>query len=145
LHLKLLYLRSSTTLKPQMTQQITKGIKVSVKTQYDGTTLQNSQLVYLFSYFITIENNSKDTVQLLERVWEIFDALNNKEVVEGKGVIGQTPTIAPQNSYTYKSHCLLHASSGAMKGIFRMTNLSNSKKFNVTIPAFQLTTTAISN
>lgn len=128
-----------------MTQQITKGIKVSVKTRYDGTTLQNSQLAYLFSYFITIENNSKDTVQLLERVWEIFDALNYKEVVKGKGVIGQTPTIAPQNSYTYKSHCLLLASSGAMKGVFRMTNLSNSKKFNVTIPTFQLTTSAISN
>ena len=70
----------------------------------------NKHLFYAFSYFITIENKSEKTVQLLERFWTIFDSLNNTEIVEGEGVVGQTPVLEPQDTYKYKSGCLRNIS-----------------------------------
>ena len=66
-------------------QQITKGIKISVKTKEEGFIQENELDYYTFSYEITIENNSLDTVQLIERHWEIFDALNYKEFCRWQG------------------------------------------------------------
>tara|TARA_R110001632_G_scaffold18408_4_gene57044 strand:- start:11357 stop:11743 length:387 start_codon:yes stop_codon:yes gene_type:complete len=123
-----------------MVQQITKGIKISVKTTYDGTIHRNQNMYYTFSYYVTIENNSLNTVQLTNRHWEIFDSLSTKEIVDGEGVIGQTPTLDPHDSYTYKSGTFLQSGTGSMSGFFTMKDLDTQKKFNVTIPTFQLST-----
>ena len=69
-----------------MVQQITKGVKVSVKTKYDGTLYRNYRLYHNFNYYITIENKSLDTIQLTDRHWNIYDSLNDTEIVEGEGV-----------------------------------------------------------
>ena len=128
-----------------MVQQITKGIKVTVKTVYNGVFHREDQLFYAFSYAVTVENNSKEPVQLLARHWEIFDSLNQIEIVDGEGVVGETPTIAPQKSYTYSSNCFLNSTAGSMKGFYKMITVNSQKKFNVHIPTFQLTTSALSN
>ena len=128
-----------------MIQQITKGIKISVETKYDGVIVRNSTSYQAFNYFITIENNSTETVQLTDRFWMIFDTLNNIEIVEGKGVVGQTPTLEPADNYTYKSNCFLNSSIGAMKGFFKMKNVNTQEKFRVIIPTFQLQTFPLSN
>lgn len=124
-----------------MFQQITKGIKISVKTIYNGTMYRGNQEYYAFSYFVTIENRSKDTVQLTERFWNIFDSLNNPEFVEGEGVVGQTPILKPNDQYNYKSNCFLKSAIGSMSGFYKMINLRTKEEFMVTIPTFQLTTT----
>jgi len=128
-----------------MTQQITNGIKISVKTRYNGSVRRNQNTFNAFSYYITIENKTKDIVQLLERFWEISDALNYKEYIEGEGVVGQQPTIEPKRSYTYKSNCFLHAPTGSMKGTFKMINKKTKQQFEVIVPTFQLTTTPLLN
>jgi ApaG protein len=128
-----------------MTQLITNGIKISVKTKYNGIIQQGENQLNAFSYYISIENETTDAVQLLGRFWEISDALNDKEYVEGEGVVGQKPIIEPREFYTYKSNCFLFAATGSMKGRFTMINLETKKKFKVTIPTFQLTSTASLN
>ena len=128
-----------------MVQQITKGIKISVETNYDGTMERNSTQQHVFSYFISIENKSSETVQLTDRFWIIYDTLNNTEIVEGEGVVGQTPILEPGDNYTYKSGCILTSSIGAMRGFFKMKNIENQENFKVTIPTFQLTTKPLSN
>ena len=45
-----------------MIQQITKGIKISVETSYNGTSFRNNQLYYIFSYTIVIENKSTENM-----------------------------------------------------------------------------------
>ena len=45
-----------------MIEQITKGIKITVDTNFEGKRYQNLRLYYAFSYSITIENQSSDTV-----------------------------------------------------------------------------------
>ena len=55
-----------------MVQQITQGIKISVKTQYEGTVVKHGNVQYAFSYTVEIENQGKDAVQLTSRFWEII-------------------------------------------------------------------------
>lgn len=121
-----------------MVSQITRGIKISVLTSFEGTYFKNYKIHFAFTYHISIENQSKDSVQLNSRHWEIYDALNNTETVDGEGVIGKKPVIKPGENYTYSSGCLLSSPIGAMKGHFNMVNFTTTKSFKVEIPAFKL-------
>ena len=64
-----------------MTEQVTKGIKISVETKFEGTFYKNELIRYAFSYEISIKNLSVDTTQLLSRKWTILDALNDNEII----------------------------------------------------------------
>lgn len=121
-----------------MVTQITKGIKVSVESFFEGTYYKESKLHYAFEYSVKIENQSKELVQLDSRHWVILDSLNEEETVDGEGVIGKKPVLKPGQSHTYTSGCLLASPYGAMYGYYRMINLNSTKKFNVMIPVFKL-------
>ena len=121
-----------------MVQQVTKGIKISVETTFEGTFYKNYRVQFAFGYKITIENKSKDLVQLNSRRWTILDALNHVEIVEGEGVIGKKPVIKPGETHTYNSGCLLSSPFGAMYGYYNMINFTSSKNFKVAIPVFKL-------
>lgn len=121
-----------------MVSQITQGIKISVLTSFEGTYFKNYKLNFAFSYKITIENYSKDTVQLVTRHWEILDSLNSLEIVDGEGVIGKKPVLKPGESHVYSSGCLLSSSFGAMSGHFNMINFTSTRNFKVAVPTFKL-------
>lgn len=121
-----------------MVTQITRGIKISVKTGFEGTFFKSAKMFFAFSYEITIENFSKDSVQLLSRHWDIYDSLNHIETVDGEGVIGKKPVIKPGESYSYNSGCLLTSPHGAMNGFFNMINFTTAKSFKVAVPTFRL-------
>ena len=121
-----------------MVTQITKGIKVSVESSFEGTYYKESKLHYAFEYSVKIENQSKELVQLDSRHWVILDSLNEELTVDGEGVIGKKPVLKPGQSHTYTSGCLLASPYGAMYGYYRMINLNSTKKFNVMIPVFKL-------
>ena len=120
-----------------MTTQVTKGIKISVNTSFEGTFFKNYKMHFAFGYTITIENQGKDTVQLTSRHWQIFDSLNELEILDGEGVIGKKPVLEPGGSHTYSSGCLLASPIGAMKGHYNMVTLINSENFRVYIPTFK--------
>ncbi|MCK0123608.1 Co2+/Mg2+ efflux protein ApaG [Gelidibacter sp. F2691] len=121
-----------------MVQQVTSGIKISVETIFEGTFYKNYKVHYAFGYKVTIENQSKDAVQLNSRHWRILDALNNMEIIEGEGVIGKKPVIKPGELHTYRSGCLLSSPFGAMQGHYNMVNFTTSNEFKVYIPTFKL-------
>ncbi len=121
-----------------MIQQVTRGIKISIETNFEGTFYKNYRVHFAFGYRITIENQSKDSVQLTSRFWRIKDALNKTEIVEGEGVIGKKPVLKPGESHTYKSGCLLTSPFGAMSGFYSMINFTSTRKFRVSIPSFKL-------
>ena len=121
-----------------MVTQITKGIKISVDTFFQGTYYKESKLHYAFEYSISIENQSSEVVQLNSRHWVILDSLNNEEVVNGEGVIGKKPVLKPGESHTYNSGCLLTSPFGSMKGHYNMVNFTKANKFKVYIPNFKL-------
>ena len=121
-----------------MVQQVTSGIKISVETNFEGTFYKNYKIHFAFGYRVTIENQSKDSVQLTSRFWKIKDALSNTEVVEGEGVVGKKPVLRPGETHTYSSGCLLSSPFGSMDGYFNMINFTSTKKFKVIIPSFKL-------
>lgn len=121
-----------------MVSQITRGIKISVSTSFEGTYYKNYRIQFAFSYEITIENHSKDSVQLNTRHWEIYDSLNDVETVDGEGVIGKKPVLKPGEKHTYSSGCLLASPFGAMRGYFSMINFTTTRTFRVIVPTFRL-------
>ncbi len=121
-----------------MVSQITRGIKISVLTTFEGTYFKNHKIHFAFSYEITIENHGKDSVQLTSRHWEIFDSLNDLETVDGEGVIGKKPVLKPGETHTYSSGCLLSSPFGAMRGWFNMVNFTTTRTFRVIVPTFRL-------
>jgi len=65
----------------RLIQQITKGIKISVETKFEGSFLKDQILHHAFMYFITIENQGKDVVQLLSRHWKILESVSRPQYV----------------------------------------------------------------
>jgi len=121
-----------------MVQQVTSGIKISVETHFEGTFYKNYKIHFAFGYRVTIENQSKDSVQLTSRFWKIKDALNSTEIAEGEGVVGKKPVLRPGESHTYSSGCLLSSPFGSMSGYYNMVNFTSTRKFKVAIPSFKL-------
>jgi len=128
-----------------MVQQVTKGIRISISSNFEGTHFENKMMYFVFSYTISIENQSNETVQLIRRHWDIYDSLNSMEVVEGEGVIGLKPILLPKQVHTYTSNCFLTSRMGSMKGYYNMVNFSTGKQFHVKIPTFQLVVPAVLN
>lgn len=121
-----------------MVQSITHGIKVSVKTSFEGTLYNNHKVNYAFKYIVTIENQSKDVVQLIARHWQVKDSLNNIREVDGEGVIGQKPILNPGEKHSYSSGCLLSSPYGSLKGYYKLVNYTTTRNFKVSIPSFKL-------
>ncbi len=117
---------------------ITSGVKVSVITQYQPSYSSPLQEHFVFTYRISIENNSENTVQLLRRQWFIFDSNATVKEVEGEGVIGVQPVLEPGEVHEYISGCNLKTSIGKMQGTYLMERLIDGKQFHVEIPEFNL-------
>ena len=128
-----------------MIEQITKGIKISIETEFEGTFYEDDCIHYAFSYEVVIENQSNEVAQLIARKWNIMEALNENETIIGEGVVGEKPILIPGNRHTYSSGCVLKSPFGAMKGSYLMVNPTNSKQFKVTIPTFKLSASFAQN
>jgi len=121
-----------------MVQAITQGVKVSVETEYQPSYSSPSQYHYVFTYRITIENQSEFTVHLLSRRWQIFDAGYPVRTVEGDGVVGQQPVLEPGQSHQYVSGCNLKSGIGKMTGEYRMERIVDGSHFQVQVPSFSM-------
>ena len=121
-----------------MVAEVTHGIRVSVITKYMDGHSKPDLHYFLFTYKIKIENNSEFAVQLLRRHWHIFDSTNGLREVEGEGVIGQQPVIAPGEFFEYESACDLTTDMGSMRGIYLMQRRIDNEQFEIKIPRFEL-------
>jgi len=118
--------------------QVTQGIRVSVKTNFEESLFKNNKFFHLFAYHITIENKGKDTVQIIHRYLEFFDPLKGKETIETDGVNGEKPIIKSGQSFSFSSKHLFVSPIGAIKGFFTMLNFTTTQKVMITIPVFRL-------
>jgi ApaG protein len=121
-----------------MESTVTDGVKISVEQFYQADYSNPHQREFMFAYRVTIENNNSFPVQLLRRHWYIQDSSAEQREVEGEGVIGIQPVIAPQEQYQYISGCNLKSELGQMHGTYLMENLHTKVKFDVKIPVFQM-------
>ena len=122
----------------RMVTEITKGIKVSVETEYQPSYSSPSQHHYVFTYRITILNGGEFTIQLKRRRWSIHDAGFLAREVEGEGVVGQQPVLEPGGVHSYVSGCNLKSGIGKMVGTYLMERIVDGTTFTVNIPEFSM-------
>lgn len=121
-----------------MYTEVSHNISVSVTPSYDREQSDPSHSFYFFIYNVTIQNDSSEPIQVLDRHWVITDGLGKTEEVTGDGVVGETPTIAPGQTYTYTSACPLQTKTGNMRGSYGI--LQRQNKVRIQIPLFFLRT-----
>jgi len=119
-----------------MASIVTHGIEISVETRYYAPQSDPKNNHYFFVYEITITNRSEFSVQLLKRHWDITDALGEKRMVEGDGVVGESPILEPNEAFAYNSGCDFRTEIGKMSGYYTMQKQIDDSLFNVTIPEF---------
>lgn len=123
-----------------MTKQnvlISNNIRISVTSDYIAQQSLENEQQFVFSYTITISNESEETVQLINRYWQITDSNGENNTVSGEGIIGQQPFIQAGQSFTYTSGCILKSPLGNMQGHYQMQR-NNGELIQVDIPIFRL-------
>ena len=118
--------------------KVTHGIRISVETRFQSEHSVAEHRHFLFTYRISIENNSDFTVKLISRHWDIFDSSSEYSEVDGEGVIGEQPVLEPKEVFEYESACSLTTDIGMMKGTYLMERQIDKARFYVNIPEFEL-------
>ena len=127
----------TTTQATFTSEAVTRQIRVSVSSEYAPARSAPADNQWFFLYTITIANEGEETVQLVTRHWLITDGAGKIEEVRGPGVVGETPTLAPGETFSYTSGCPLTTPFGMMQGTYQMVT-KDGEKFDVTIAPFTL-------
>lgn len=120
-----------------MFYKLTNGIRITVRPWYLAAQSQPALGRFVFGYHIRIENVGQGPAQLLTRYWLIKDSNGEETIVEGEGVVGEQPVIAPFRSHEYQSYCVLKSPSGSMEGRYTFVR-SDASRFEAEIPRFEL-------
>ncbi|MEO8481383.1 MAG: Co2+/Mg2+ efflux protein ApaG [Acidobacteriota bacterium] len=115
----------------------THGVRVAVAAEYAPARSRPQDQQWFFLYTITISNVGSDSVQLLSRHWIITNAKGEIEEVRGPGVVGEQPTLGPNESFTYTSGCPLTTAFGTMEGTYQMVT-RGGEHFDAKIAPFTL-------
>ncbi len=115
----------------------TQDIAVTVRPVYLDAQSDWMARKFVFAYQVRIENAGLEEVQLTRRHWYIRDRDGKAQEVEGEGVIGQQPILAPGEVHEYDSYVILRAPEGTMRGTYLM-EYANGARFSVEIPLFHL-------
>ena len=115
----------------------TEGIEVVVRPRFSLARSDLSEGTYVFAYEVDIRNGGADLVQLVFRHWRIRDSGSDDTVVDGEGVVGEQPVLAPGTSYAYSSFCVLRSPVGHMDGYYTFRRVGG-EEFQVRIPRFPL-------
>ncbi|MDB4508084.1 ApaG domain, partial [Akkermansiaceae bacterium] len=91
---------------------------------------------YPFVYFVSIINDSQKTVTILGRKWVLHDDNGEVIVLEGGGVVGETPELTPGKRFSYNSYHVIKSESQVTGSFFGKTK--DGTKVRVTIPGFSL-------
>ena len=120
----------------------TRGVTVRVSVSFLPEQSEPARGRWFWAYHVRIENAGPATVQLLTRHWIITDGRGARHAVEGEGVVGEQPAIAPGGSFDYVSGCPLATPTGRMEGSYHMI-AEDGSAFDVAIPRFALTAPAV--
>jgi ApaG protein len=95
---------------------------------------------HCFVYFISIHNGTEVPVKIVGRKWVVTNSRGVVTAVEGDGVVGERPTIAPGETFSYNSFHLLDTKSAVAEGSYIGVDetgrrvLTRIPKFTMTVP-----------
>ncbi len=89
-----------------------------------------------YVYFLTIRNHSDRTVRLGARKWIVTDQYGEQLVVEGEGIVGKKPQLAPGEEFSYNSYHIIGENSVAEGSFHGIDDLG--RHIFVRIPRFEM-------
>ena len=118
-------------------ESLTEGIRVQVQPRFSLARSEPGEQTFVFSYRIDLHNEGVLPAQLLYRHWLIHDSVGDDTEVDGEGVVGEQPVLAPGTGHTYSSFCVLRSPVGFMEGYYTFARPDGSR-FRVSVPRFDL-------
>lgn len=119
----------------------TEGITVRVAVNFLPEQSRPAAGKWFWVYHIRLENHSHERVQLISRHWRITDGQAMVSHVDGEGVVGEQPVLAPGKSHDYVSGCPLATPFGSMEGFYTFRR-EDGTPLEVRIPFFPLSAPA---
>lgn len=120
-----------------MSETTTKGIRITVRSEYIADRSDPAGEEYFFAYHVNIQNTGDTPAQLTARHWIITDGAGRLSEVRGSGVVGEQPRLSPGESFIYTSACPLPTPVGTMHGYFSMRR-DDGSEFDARIDPFRL-------
>ena len=121
-----------------MSSTLTRGILVTVRSEYIPERSSTNARQYAFAYKVNIANQGTVTAELKSRHWIITDAFGAVQEVRGEGVVGETPKLGPGEQFEYRSWAMLRTPFGTMRGSYTFVRQDGST-FQARIAEFALT------
>ena len=118
-------------------EKATEGIRVRVQPQYSLAESDPADGTFVFAYEIEMANEGESPARLLFRHWRIHDSAGDDTEVDGEGVVGQQPYLAPGALHRYESFCVLRSPVGYMEGYYTFVR-PDGERFKVAVPRFHL-------
>jgi len=92
-----------------------------------------------FVYYLTIENQSDETVTIKGRKWVVISMAGDTVVVEGDGVVGKCPRLEPGERFSYNSYHVIGSDSVAEGAFFGINEqgepvMTRIPRFAMTVP-----------
>tara|TARA_B100000700_G_C14390550_1_gene554606 strand:+ start:69 stop:488 length:420 start_codon:yes stop_codon:yes gene_type:complete len=122
----------------------TRKINITVNPYFLDEQSEPEDQHFVWAYQVTIDNQSKEKVQLKNRYWKIIDSNGSEQEVKGEGVVGEQPILNPGEKFEYTSGTPLSTPSGFMGGYYEMET-TEGKIFEAIIPQFSLDSPFIKN
>ena len=122
----------------------TKKINITVNPYFLDDQSEPEDQHFVWAYQVTIDNKSKEKVQLKNRYWKIIDSNGSEQEVRGEGVVGEQPILNPGEKFEYTSGTPLSTPSGFMGGYYEMET-NEGKRFDAIIPQFSLDSPFVKN
>jgi len=114
------------------------GLKVTVdRLLYQRLKTDQSEKPHSFIYFISIHNNSDVAVTIRGRKWVVTHDDGSVLVVEGDGVVGETPTIQPGGKFSYNSRHIIGTDSAMAEGAYLGVD-DSGRRVMMRIPRFRM-------
>jgi len=118
-------------------EERTDDVLVRVQPSYSLADSAPEEGRFVFTYQVELENVGDESVQLLFRHWKIHDSGGEDSEVNGEGVVGQQPLLAPGDGHRYRSYCVLNSPAGHMEGHYVFQRPDGSR-FQARVPKFTL-------
>lgn len=112
-------------------------VNIAAKVNYLAEQSDEDGNRFVFAYTITLTNCGSVAVKLISRHWIITDARFDVQEVRGQGVVGEQPTLQPDQSFEYTSGAVLGTQVGTMSGSYQMV-AEDGTEFDAPIPQFVL-------
>ena len=113
------------------------GLSVSLDQLVYATGLEGTEeKPHRFVYFLTIHNNSSETVTIRGRKWVVTEDSGEVLAVEGDGVVGEFPCLEPGEHFSYNSSHVVAVNARAEGAVFGVTE--EGQAVFARIPPFEL-------